>query len=54
MKDALYSKTCINQLRIVHFLNATLFTLVQGLHTTLDSNENQNRSYPQEGAASVG
>ena len=31
-----------------------LFTLVQGLHTTLDSNENWNTSYPQEGAAFVG
>ena len=31
-----------------------LFTLVQGLHTTLDSKENQSRSYPQDGAVSLG
>ena len=31
-----------------------LFTLVQGLNTTLDSKENKNRSYPHEGAASLG
>ena len=28
--------------------------ITQGLHTTLDSKENKNRSYPQEGAASLG
>ena len=30
------------------------FTLVQGLHTALDSKENQNRSFLKEGAASLG
>ena len=49
-KDALYSRTCTSQLRLVRF-----FTQVQGFHiSTLDSKENKNRSLPKEGTAFLG